>query len=736
MAEKLTDAEIAEELKRHGESVKLPIDRKKRPILIKKLNHFRARERPSPSKKSTARQKTVEVEFSSEESEEEETRSNSTIGRILGKRKKDDPTPPYSNTDTIEISPPRRSTRASRNESNISVTRRGAAASPRSLYPDLSEFVTTTRHHDKSYSGNNIKVDETLDYQEEFTDTDPEGEEESIYEVENRSINTTFSLHGNIEDVDSKPSSSRATRRSTGLNQTLRSKLNASVANHSSVTQSNPKEDWNESQKFKPARASFISTAILIIVGIFFFILAASYVYIRKDINLSGSITGYPGTYEDNFGCGDIPVNEDIAPGVGIFKIISNDKANVEMISRALGDSGNYFLFQLPSRNFYLPQENECADIKNVSLQAVHELAQILKKKSGKVKVDRVKKDVINKLGVKESNKEKVERLAMIFILQNPHWNIRAYDTQENPVSDYTKEVKVDLLESDPDLDFITRLGRSIWRILFGLMLLLICILCMALGILVWRNHNKTKAEEQQKVFKLVDDIIELIEKNYEHHQEDSRTPPYMAVSHVRDQLIVPKQRHTMRPLWNKAVKFIEANESRIRIETQSVQGEDFEVWRWLPPSSNGGKVWQGQAFGENNSPSGALHYSPTPCLKIRNMFDAEVETDEEWELNVKEAILEKCRDIDGIVHIYVDGASKEGCVYMKCKSCAVAYQVYKSLHGWWFDGRLVTVKYLRLELYNKKYPDSINCIKSMKPTNSNMLSLSQPYHRSSLEMT
>ena len=40
-----------------------------------------------------------------------------------------------------------------------------------------------------------------------------------------------------------------------------------------------------------------------------------------------------------------------------------------------------------------------------------------------------------------------------------------------------------------------------------------------------------------------------------------------------------------MRPLWDKAVKFIEANESRIRIETQTVQGEDFEVWRWLPVS-------------------------------------------------------------------------------------------------------------------------------------------------------
>ena len=89
--------------------------------------------------------------------------------------------------------------------------------------------------------------------------------------------------------------------------------------------------------------------------------------------------------------------------------------------------------------------------------------------------------------------------------------------------------------------------------------------------------------------------------------------------------------RQKLRPRWEKAVKFIEANESRIRIENQSVQGEEFLVWRWLPVShssslyfcsekkerlavvyslseillynfslqacSNGGKFWQGQGM-------------------------------------------------------------------------------------------------------------------------------------------
>ena len=47
--------------------------------------------------------------------------------------------------------------------------------------------------------------------------------------------------------------------------------------------------------------------------------------------------------------------------------------------------------------------------------------------------------------------------------------------------------------------------------------------------------------------------------------------------------------------LWNKAVKFLSENESRVREDTRTIHGEDFHVWRWIQASANGGKVWQGQ---------------------------------------------------------------------------------------------------------------------------------------------
>lgn len=43
--------------------------------------------------------------------------------------------------------------------------------------------------------------------------------------------------------------------------------------------------------------------------------------------------------------------------------------------------------------------------------------------------------------------------------------------------------------------------------------------------------------------------------------------------------------RRALQPIWNKAVEFIVANESRIRLETRLIRGEEFEVWHWLQVS-------------------------------------------------------------------------------------------------------------------------------------------------------
>lgn len=42
-----------------------------------------------------------------------------------------------------------------------------------------------------------------------------------------------------------------------------------------------------------------------------------------------------------------------------------------------------------------------------------------------------------------------------------------------------------------------------------------------------------------------------------------------------------------LKSVWDAAVAFIDKKESRVRSEIQPVNGEDYQVWRWLSPKLN-----------------------------------------------------------------------------------------------------------------------------------------------------
>jgi membrane protein Man1 len=77
-----------------------------------------------------------------------------------------------------------------------------------------------------------------------------------------------------------------------------------------------------------------------------------------------------------------------------------------------------------------------------------------------------------------------------------------------------------------------------------------------------WRYRKNTERE----VFNLVSEIISMLEL---HHQSFATTSPggtqesYLAINHIRDNLIQPKNRKNLAGLWEKAVKFLDENESR-----------------------------------------------------------------------------------------------------------------------------------------------------------------------------
>ncbi|XP_054275830.1 uncharacterized protein LOC128994991 isoform X2 [Macrosteles quadrilineatus] len=162
-----------------------------------------------------------------------------------------------------------------------------------------------------------------------------------------------------------------------------------------------------------------------------------------------------------------------------------------------------------------------------------------------------------------------------VLIGANPQWGVEVKET--NLVREYNLP--------SPSLP----LGCYLYSVFYGIVgsaLRLVVVLGVLLGMVKagywWMDRQE---RNRQQVFKMVENIIEILST----HQQSSAGDNYLAISHVRDQLIAPHQRDKMAAVWDAAVSYLEENDSRVRTEVQQVAGEEFRVWRWLPgPKPNG----------------------------------------------------------------------------------------------------------------------------------------------------
>ena len=299
----------------------------------------------------------------------------------------------------------------------------------------------------------------------------------------------------------------------------------------------------------------------------------------------------------------------------------------------------------------------------------------------------------------------------------------------------------------------------------------------------------------QQETFELVEQALSLLVAQQQQARATSpsgATPDtaWVAVSHVRDQLIPPAERRRRRHAWDRAVRYIREQESRVREEVRRIYGEEHRVWRWVPeihwtpggtpaglahhpgpnpyltpspslfkqlkqqgtspvsalsnnattiqwhhsaspttPSSfasvppstsvSSSSPWQGSAFNSLSKNVAAPAVAPTSCVKVRHLFDHSTgpASGSGWIWRVKEELLRRCAASSAaILHVAVDTESNEGCVYAKCASAEHAGRVFRALHGQWYRGNLVTVKYLREERYHERFPDAKGQTKPMRP--------------------
>lgn len=57
------------------------------------------------------------------------------------------------------------------------------------------------------------------------------------------------------------------------------------------------------------------------------------------------------------------------------------------------------------------------------------------------------------------------------------------------------------------------------------------------------------------------------------------------------------------------------------------------------------------------------------------------------WDEDIKNDVIEECRNHGGALHVYVDKNSADGNVYVKCPNHTAAAASVRALHGRYFAG-------------------------------------------------
>lgn len=103
-----------------------------------------------------------------------------------------------------------------------------------------------------------------------------------------------------------------------------------------------------------------------------------------------------------------------------------------------------------------------------------------------------------------------------------------------------------------------------------------------------------------------------------------------------------------------------------------------------------------------------------TQCFMLSNMFDPTQESEPNWEADIREDVIEECNKHGGVLHIFVDKASPQGNVYVKCPTIASAVAAVNSLHGRWFSGKIITANYVPVVNYHQSFPEAVHSVTNL----------------------
>ena len=91
-------------------------------------------------------------------------------------------------------------------------------------------------------------------------------------------------------------------------------------------------------------------------------------------------------------------------------------------------------------------------------------------------------------------------------------------------------------------------------------------------------------------------------------------------------------------------------------------------------------------------------------CVVLKNMFDPDEETEEDWEKDLAEDVKIECSKYGRVRHIAIDKHS-QGHVFLKFDGVGAARKAVESLNGRFFGGKRVVANMIAEVVYYASYP-------------------------------
>lgn len=130
-------------------------------------------------------------------------------------------------------------------------------------------------------------------------------------------------------------------------------------------------------------------------------------------------------------------------------------------------------------------------------------------------------------------------------------------------------------------------------------------------------------------------------------------------------------------------------------------------------PAPNVSAILGSQAAGQDNTAPPIA----TQCFMLSNMFDPNAESRSSWDQEIRDDVIEECNKHGGVLHLYVDKASPQGNVYVKCPTISAAVASVRALHGRYFGGKMITAAYVPLPNYHSLFPDAVRANQLLLPS-------------------